>query len=80
VVVGGGARGKDDKPDAKPTMQAADPGSPLKKKLDSGILQNKKTDKPAAGLLYFPMEKQKMKNLELTYGGKENRITLRFKT
>ena len=25
------------------------------------------------------MEKQKMKDLELTYGGKENRIRLRFK-
>ena len=27
----------------------------------------------------FPMEKQKMKDLEIQYGGKENRITLRFR-
>ena len=39
-----------------------------------------KSDKPVTGLLYIPMEKQKMKDLELTYGGKENRITLRFKS
>ena len=32
-----------------------------------------------SGLLYFGMEKQKMKDLELNYGGKQNRITLRFK-
>jgi len=25
------------------------------------------------------MEKQKMKDLELTYGGRENRISMRFK-
>jgi hypothetical protein len=32
-----------------------------------------------SGLLYFPLEKQKMKDLEFIYGGKENRISLRFK-
>ena len=33
-----------------------------------------------SGLLYFPMEKQKLKDLEMRYGGREeNRITLRFK-
>lgn len=53
--------------------------NPLKKMLDSKILPEGKTDKPITGLLYFPMEKQKMKDLELLYGGKENRISLRFK-
>jgi hypothetical protein len=38
-----------------------------------------KTTRPLSGLLYFAMEKQKMKELELYYGGKENRISLRFK-
>ena len=43
------------------------------------MLPRKKTEQPVSGLLYFPMEKQKMKDLELRYGGTENRITLRFK-
>lgn len=59
------------KPDAKT--------NPLKKTLEGKILPEGKTDKPVSGLLYFPMEKQKMKDLELVYGGKDNRIRLRFK-
>lgn len=53
--------------------------NPLKEKLEKRMLPAVKTDKPAAGLLYFPMEKQKMKDLELLFGGRENRITLAFK-
>ena len=30
-------------------------------------LPETKTDKPVSGLLYFPMEKQKAKDLELRY-------------
>jgi hypothetical protein len=51
----------------------------LQKVLDDKILVEGKTKDPLSGLLYFPMEKQKMKELELYYGGKENRISLRFK-
>jgi hypothetical protein len=43
------------------------------------VLPEKKTDQPTSGLLYFPMEQQKLKDLELTYGGRENRISMRFK-
>ena len=53
--------------------------NPLEKTLEEKILVEQKTDKPASGLLYFPMEKQKLKNLEIRYGPKETRITLRFK-
>ena len=53
--------------------------NPLKKTLESKVLPQGKTTQPVHGLLYFPMEKQKMKDLELVYGGKENRIRLRFK-
>jgi len=83
MIVGGGGGGignssgptgvtaakqeKDDKP------------NPLKKTLDEKILPEGKTTRPVSGLLYFPMEKQKLKDLSLLYGGKENRITLRFK-
>jgi hypothetical protein len=76
---GGGAGSEGAKGPTKATMKDSDEENPLKKVLDAKILAEKKTDQPVDGLLYFPMEKQKMKDLELTYGGKENRITLRFK-
>jgi hypothetical protein len=85
VILGGGGRGgkgRGSEPDAsgnKPTMQNDEKENPLKKLLESRILPEKKTETPVSGLLYFVMEKQKMKDLELTYGGRENRISLRFK-
>jgi len=51
----------------------------LQKTLEEKMLPEGKTEKPVGGLLYFPMEKQKMKDLELYYGGRENRITMRLK-
>ena len=60
-------------------MTTDEQDNPLEKSLDAKMLQRKKTEQPVSGLLYFPMEKQKMKDLELLYGGKENRITLRFR-
>ena len=86
VILGGGMGGFGKGPDngggqAKVTGTAPQDAkaNPLKKMLDSRILPEGKTDKSVSGLLYFPMEKQKMKDLELLYGGKENRISLRFK-
>jgi hypothetical protein len=52
---------------------------PLTKLLEAKVLPETKTDKAVNGLLYFPMEKQKRKDLVLTYGPRENRITLHFK-
>jgi len=87
VVRGGGASKSDpdkdkdtDKTAEEKTAPPADEKeNPLKKTLDARILPEGKTNEPVHGLLYFPMEKQKMKDLELTYGGKENLIRLRFK-
>ncbi|HKA00187.1 MAG TPA: hypothetical protein VKE70_26935 [Candidatus Solibacter sp.] len=53
--------------------------SPLKRILDGKVLRETKTDKPITGLLYFPMEKQRLKDLEFYYGARENRISLRFR-
>ncbi|SPE42991.1 conserved exported hypothetical protein [Candidatus Sulfopaludibacter sp. SbA3] len=58
-------------PDAKMTT--------LEKTLDEKILPEGKSDAPVSGLLYFAMEKHKMKDMELTYGAKETRISLHFK-
>jgi hypothetical protein len=55
-------------------------GGTLEKALEAKVLPEGKTDQPVSGLLYFPMDKQKLKDLELTYGPPgESRITLRFK-
>ena len=82
VVRGGGASvpppGADtDTP--KPAAEADKKESPLKKTLQSKVLPEGKTNQPIRGLLYFPLEKQKMKDLELVYGEQDNKIRLRFK-
>jgi hypothetical protein len=64
---------------AKVQNGAAQKDNPLEKTLQEKILQEQKTEKPVGGLLYFPMEKQKLKQLEIRYGPQESRITLRFK-
>jgi hypothetical protein len=64
---------------ASTEKSAKDKESPLKKLLDATVLPEKKIEEPVTGFLFFPMENQKMKDLELVYGGKENRIRIRFK-
>jgi hypothetical protein len=75
-----GAGSETDTSSAKATPQTDKKENPLKKTLESKVLPEGKTKEPVKGLLYFPMEKQKMKDLELVFGGQENRIRLRFKT
>jgi hypothetical protein len=53
--------------------------NPLEQVLKDKILVEQRIGKPVSGLLYYPMEKQKLKDLELQYGPKESRISLRFK-
>ncbi|MGA3017380.1 MAG: hypothetical protein ABSF62_09705 [Bryobacteraceae bacterium] len=78
---GGMGSGSSDNSQANSKIQngATVKENPVQKVLDDKVLVEGKTKKPLSGLLYFPMEKQKMKELELYYGGKENRISLRFK-
>ena len=69
----------DEYKDAKAAVKTSDTDNPLVKTLDSKILPEKTTDQAVTGLLYFPIEKAKIKNLLLVYGGKDNRISLHFK-
>jgi hypothetical protein len=75
-----GSGGDVDTSAAKATQQTDKKENPLKKVLESKVLPEGKTKEPIKGFLYFPLGKQKMKDLELVYGGAENRIRLRFKT
>ena len=80
-VMSGGSGGEGDTGDTKTTVRnaARDKENPLEQTLKTRELPQVKTVQPVSGLLYFAMEKQKMKDLELPYGGRENRISLRFK-
>jgi hypothetical protein len=78
VMMGSPGMPKDHGPTGS-TVKTDEQESPLKKLLDSKILPEGKTSQPVSGLLYFPMEKQKMKDLQILYGAKDNRITLKFK-
>jgi hypothetical protein len=81
--MGGGGMGSggaaENPANVKATMENGEKENPLKKVLDAKVLPEKKTDQPTTGLLYFPMENQKLKDLELTYGGRENLIRIRLK-
>jgi len=81
-ALAGGPPAKADGSESQPPSKAEPPAKdedPLKKLLSEKMLVEKKTGEPVSGLLYFPMEKQKRKELELDYGGRENRIALRFR-
>jgi hypothetical protein len=81
IMGGVGASPGGDNGETTATMQSAAKvkANPIQKVLDEKILPEKKTDQPVSGLLYFPMEKQKLKDLEMYYGDKDTRISLRFK-
>jgi hypothetical protein len=54
--------------------------NPLLKTLEEKVMPEKKdTHDTVAGLLYFPMEKQKLKDLQLIFTTSEGKISLRFK-
>jgi hypothetical protein len=62
-------------------MQNADEpkDAALETLLSDKQLAEKVSDKPVSGLLYFAFEKVKLKDMQLDYGGKTNRIVMRFK-
>jgi hypothetical protein len=76
---GNGGSGDTSAAEAKMDNGSGQKENPLVKVLADKILPDKKTEEPVSGLLYFPMEKQKVKDLELLYGVRDTRITMRFK-
>ncbi len=53
--------------------------NPLEATLGAAMLPEKKTAETLTGLLCFPLGKQKLKDLELTYKAADGKIVLRFK-
>jgi hypothetical protein len=68
-------------PNISAKMQNADEpkDAALEKLLSDKQLPEKTSDKPVSGLLYFAFEKVKLKDMQLDYGGKTNRIAMKFK-
>ena len=48
-------------------------------KIDFRVFEKPELSEFVSGFLYFPMEKQKLKDLELIYGPRQNQIRVRFK-
>jgi len=65
--------------EAKTRTGAHEKEDPMLAVLKQKELPETKTDKPVSGLLYFPMEKQKIKDLELRYNITDDKITMRFR-
>ena len=76
---GVGTAGAPDSAEAKTRTGAHEKENPLMNVLRQKALPETKTDKPVVGLLYFPMEKQKVKDLELRYDMTGDKIVMRFK-
>jgi hypothetical protein len=79
---GGGGFGNGGDPGgatAKMNTGSKDKESPLLKALAEKMLAEKKTEEPVSGLLYFPLEKQKLKDLELVYTTASGKLSLRFR-
>jgi len=58
---------------------AKDKADPMLDVLKAKMLPEKESETAVSGLLYFPMEKQKLKDLELIYTTAEGKLSLRFK-
>jgi hypothetical protein len=64
---------------SKATMQAATgKKSPILDTLSEKMLPEKETEQPVSGLVYFPMEKQKVKDLELIVTTPSGKLNIRF--
>ncbi len=63
---------------AEGKMKQEENENPLVKTLAAKMIPIKEADEPVTGLLYFPMDKQKIKDLELAYTTPTGKIVVRF--
>jgi hypothetical protein len=75
---GMGSAGAPEGAEAKTRTGSHEKDDPILAVLKQKELPATKTDKPVSGLLYFPMEKQKVKDLELRFDPSGDKITMRF--
>lgn len=78
-AIGGGGSDVPGETQTRINSGSKDKPDPMLEVLKQKILPEKETEARVSGLLYFPMEKQKLKDLELTYTTPEGKLSLRFK-
>ena len=66
------------KPVAATMKDATGETNPVLKTLTAKMLPQKDVDQPTSGLIYFPMEKQKVKDLELIVTTPSGKLSIRF--
>lgn len=77
-VMGGGG-GSERETSATAGKDPAKEDNPLLKILEERMMQDKESNDPVVGLLYFPLEgKHKVKDLELVYKGPAGRLLIDF--
>ena len=82
LPMGGGAAGNGaggSAAEAKMSSNGKEKIDPMLATLKAKVLPEKETAKPLSGLLYFPLEKQKLKDLELDYSGPAGPLKIRFR-
>ncbi len=80
IMMGGGGMGRPPSPDqVKVDVRDNDSKDPLLDVLKRKILPEKSISEPVTGLLFFPIEKEKPKNLVLIYTTPQGKIRTKFK-
>ncbi len=79
IMMGGGSMGPGQAPEGKAEIKNSETRDPMLDVLKRKILAEKSTTEPVTGLLFFPLDKEKPKNLELDYSTSAGKLKVRFK-
>ncbi|HZL57808.1 MAG TPA: hypothetical protein VFC21_12025 [Bryobacteraceae bacterium] len=80
IMMGGGGMGTaEPPPEAKTEIKNSEKKDPMLDLLKRKILAEKAVGEPVTGLLFFPLEKEKPKNLELIYTTPSGKLRMKFK-
>jgi hypothetical protein len=77
IMMGGGSA--EPPPEPRTEMKNSDKKDPMLDVLKRKILAEKSIAAPVTGLLFFPLEKEKPKNLDLIYTTPSGKLRMKFK-
>ena len=79
IMMGGSGGSMEPPPESKTEIKNSDRRDPILDVLKRKILAEKSISAPVTGLLLFPLEKEKPKNLELIYTTPAGKLRMKFK-
>jgi hypothetical protein len=79
IMIGGGGGGPPPPPNSKGEIKNSDKKDPMLDVLKRKLLPEKTINETVTGLLFFPLEKEKPKNLTLVYNTPPGKLRIRFK-